>query len=148
MNYRKTDIAILLIRLILGIVFLAHGAQKVFGLFGGHGLQATVQFMTKNGMPVVIPYLVSFGELAAGVGFIFGFLTRIAAAGMFLEMLGGVFLIHWKNGFFMNWEGNLKGEGFEYTLTLCVICLALVISGAGAYSIDASMRKTPNPNVV
>jgi len=145
MDSRKTDTALLLIRLILGLVFLAHGAQKVFGLFGGHGLQATVQFMTKSGMPVIVPYLVSFGELAAGIGFIFGFLTRIAAAGMFLEMLGGVFLIHWKNGFFMNWEGNQKGEGFEYTLTLCVICLALLISGAGAYSIDASMRRRALP---
>lgn len=141
MNRRSTDLALLLVRLILAVVFFAHGAQKVFGWFGGHGLRATVEYMTSQGMPAAIPYLVSFGELAAALGFVVGLLTRIAAAGMLIEMLGAVFLIHWKNGFFMNWEGKLKGEGFEYPLTLAIVLLALAIAGAGAYSIDFSFRR-------
>lgn len=141
MNSRKIDTALLLIRLILGVVFLAHGAQKLLGWFGGPGLSGFVGYMTSHGMPAVVPYLVAFGETAAGIGLVFGFLTRVAAAGMFIEMLGGVYLVHWKNGFFMNWNGNLKGEGFEYPLTLCVVCLALAIAGAGGFAIDASMRR-------
>jgi len=129
MNSRNTDIALLLIRLIVGVVFFAHGAQKVLGLFGGHGLQATVAAMTKNGFPIVVPYLVSFGELLAGLGLIFGFLSRIAAAGMFIEMLGAVLVVHWKNGFF-----NDK-MGIEFPLTLCIVCLGILIAGPGRFAI-------------
>jgi len=129
MNSRNSDIALLLTRLIVGVVFFAHGAQKVFGLFGGHGLQATVTVMTKIGYPVIVPYLVSFGELFAGLGLIFGFLSRIAAAGMFIEMLGAVLLVHWRNGFF-----NDK-TGFEYPLTLCIVCLGILIAGPGRFAI-------------
>jgi putative oxidoreductase len=135
MNSKKTDIALLLIRIATGIVFFAHGGQKVFGWFGGQGLQATVDSFTKSGMPEAIAYLVSFGELAAGLGLIFGFLTRIAAAGMFIEMLGAVLLVHWKGGFFAD------KQGFEYPLTLCMVCLAILITGAGAYSLDAAMKR-------
>jgi putative oxidoreductase len=129
MHNRNTDTALLLLRLVVGVVFFAHGAQKVLGLFGGHGLQGTVAAMTKMGFPVIVPYLVSFGELLAGLGLIFGILSRIAAAGMFLEMLGAVLLVHWKNGFF----GDKMG--FEYPLTLCIVCLAILIAGPGRFAV-------------
>jgi putative oxidoreductase len=129
MNSRNTDIALLLVRLVVGVVFFAHGAQKVLGLFGGHGLQGTVAAMAKNGWPIVVPYLVSFGELFAGLGLFFGILSRIAAARMFIEMLGAVALVHWKNGLF-----NDK-MGFEFPLTLCIVSLGILIAGPGRYAI-------------
>lgn len=135
MNSSRWDFAVLLARVAVGIVFFAHGAQKVFGWFGGYGLQPTVDAMTKSGMPTIVPYLVSFGELAAGLGLILGFLTRIAAGGMFVEMLGAVVFVHWKNGFFAD------KHGFEYPLTLCLISLAVVLTGAGAYSLDAVLSR-------
>jgi putative oxidoreductase len=144
MNDRKsTDLALLLIRLVLGLVFFVHGAQKVFGWFGGPGLRGFAGYLTSQGMPAVIPYLVSFGELAASLGFVAGLLTRIAAAAISLEMFGAVFLVHWKSGFLMNWNAEAgRGEGFEYSLTLAVVCLAIAIAGAGGYSVDAKRRKT------
>ncbi len=129
MNSRNTDTALLLIRLVVGVVFFAHGAQKVLGVFGGYGLQGTVAAMTKSGMPVIVPYLVSFGELLGGLGLIFGVLTRIAAAGMFIEMLGAVLLVHWKNGFFAD------KMGFEYPLTLCIVCLGILLAGPGKFAV-------------
>ncbi len=129
MNSRNTDTALLLIRLVVGVVFFAHGAQKVLGVFGGYGLQGTVAAMTKAGMPVIVPYLVSFGELLGGLGLIFGVLTRIAAAGMFIEMLGAVLLVHWKNGFFAD------KMGFEYPLTLCIVCLGILLAGPGKFAV-------------
>jgi putative oxidoreductase len=139
MYSRRIDLALLFTRIAVGIVFFAHGAQKVFGWFGGKGLAATVDGMTKAGMPAVVPYLVAFGELAAGLGLIVGLLTRIAAGGMFIEMLGAVLLVHLKGGFFA------ENKGFEYPLTLCLVCLVLMLTGAGAYSLDAVLRRNPLP---
>ncbi len=131
---RKLDAALLFIRLAPGIVFFAHGAQKLLGWFGGHGLQATVRAMTSHGMPSIVAYLVSFGEFLAGLGLIVGLLTRIAAAGMFFEMLGAVLIVHFKAGFFA------EHQGFEYPLTLCLVCLGILLAGPGAYSLDARRR--------
>jgi putative oxidoreductase len=135
MNTRRTDVALLLVRVILGVVFFAHGSQKLFGWFGGHGLQATVAGMGKMGMPTVVPYLVSYGEVAAGLGLIVGLFSRIAAAGMFVEMLGAVLIVHGKNGFFA------ENHGFEYPLVLCVGSLAIALLGGGAYSLDAAFKR-------
>jgi putative oxidoreductase len=94
-----------------------------------------VDAMGKSGLSPVIAYLVSFGELAAGLGLIVGLLTRIAAAGMFVEMLGAVLIVHAKNGFFA------EKHGFEFPLTLCIASLAILIQGPGAYSLDAAFRR-------
>lgn len=142
MRRRETDFALLLIRLGVALVFFAHGAQKVFGRFGGPGLSGFVGYMKSQGMPVAIPYLVAFGELLGAIALVFGFLTRLAAAGLLLEMLGAILVIHRKFGFFMNWSGNLKGEGFEYSLTLAIVLLSLLVAGAGDYSLDASVFRT------
>jgi putative oxidoreductase len=139
MYSRRVNFALLVARIAVGIVFFAHGGQKVFGWFGGKGLAATVDGMTKAGMPAVVPYLVAFGELAAGLGLIVGLLTRIAAGGMFIEMLGAVLLVHLKGGFFAD------NKGFEYPLTLCLVCLALMLTGAGAYSLDALLHRNALP---
>jgi len=133
-NALKTDLALLLIRLPVGAVFFAHGAQKAFGWFGGQGLQKTVEMMSKT-YPVIVPYLVSLGEVAAGLGLILGFLTRVAAAGMFIEMAGAVLLVHWKAGFFA------QNQGFEFPLTLCLVSLAIVVLGPGSFSFDAARAR-------
>jgi putative oxidoreductase len=135
MDSRKTDVALFLLRAVVGVVFFAHGAQKVLGWFGGYGLPATVDAMGKNGFSPVIAYLVSFGELTAGLGLIVGLLTRIAAAGMFVEMLGAVLIVHAKNGFFSD------KHGFEFPLTLCIASLAILILGPGAYAFDAVFQR-------
>lgn len=138
MGRRATDFALLLVRVIVAVVFFAHGAQKVFGWFGGPGLAGFVSGMARTGLPPVLSYAVAFGELLGALGIFFGLLTRLAAAGLALEMLGAVLVVHRRFGFFMNWSGTKKGEGFEYALTLAVVLLSLVVAGAGDYSLDSS----------
>src|SRR5438445_10000157 len=104
------DWALLVARAIVGVIFMAHGAQKLFGAFGGPGLSAVVQMMGPLG------YLVTVGEFFGGLGLVFGFLSRFSAASIIIIMLGAVATVHGKFGFFMNWAGNQAGEGFEYHL--------------------------------
>src|SRR5882672_12523935 len=106
----SVDFALLFARAVVGSIFMAHGAQKLFGAFGGPGLSAVVQMMGPLG------YLVSIGEFFGGVGLIFGFLSRFSAASIILIMLGAIAMVHGKFGFFMNWAGKQAGEGFEYHL--------------------------------
>ncbi len=131
------SVSSLILRLALGLVILPHGAQKVFGWFGGHGFGPTVDFFTTQmGFPVVVPYLVIASEFLGALGLIFGFLVRLSAAGIFYVMLGAVVAVHWGNGFFMNWFGNQSGEGFEYHLLAMAIAAVLVLTGGGKFSID------------
>jgi len=141
MNRRSVDFALLLLRLILAVVFVVHGSQKLLGWFGGPGIKGFVGYVSSLGMPAAIGYLVILGEFFGGLGLAVGLLTRVAAAGLFVQMLGAVFLIHWKSGFFMNWGGvGGKVEGYEYSLTLLVVALAVLVAGAGAYSLDAKLK--------
>ncbi len=141
-NKKSVDFALLMLRLILAVVFVAHGSQKLLGWFGGPGMKGFVGYMTSQGMPAVVPYLVIVGEFFGGLGLAVGLLTHLAAAGIFIEMLGAVFLVHSKTGFFMNWASTGgRGEGFEYSLTLAVVALAILFAGAGAYSLDAKLWK-------
>ena len=82
--------------------------------------------------------------VASGIGLIVGCLTRLAAFGIFCDMLGAIALVHWQNGFFMNWLGHQKGEGFEYHLLALGICVALLIQGGGALSVDRSLAQGMN----
>jgi len=139
---RNGDYAVLILRLLLGSVFFAHGAQKVFGLFGGAGLQGTLDAFTRS---MHIPYLLAVVAIATeffgSIALIFGFLTRIAALLIGIEMFVAAILVHWQNGFFMNWYGAQKGEGFEYHLLAIAVSVALVILGGGAFSIDRKLFK-------
>ena len=130
-----------LLRLFLGIVFFPHGAQKLLGLFGGGGFAKTMSGMTGMGLPAVVVFLVILIEFFGSLSMLLGFLSRISAVGILCVMLGAVFTVHLKNGFFMNWMGNQKGEGFEYHLLVIGICLALLVLGSGRYSVDGSMYK-------
>jgi putative oxidoreductase len=127
-----------LLRVILGIIFFAHGAQKVLGWFGGHGLKGTVGSMTSLGLPAPIAYMVCFFEFLGGLGLIVGLLTRPAALAIAIDMVGAIATVHWKNGFFLNWElAPGKGHGIEANLAYLAMAIAIIIEGAGMLSIDA-----------
>lgn len=127
--------AIFLLRLILGVVFFAHGAQKVFGWFGGYGLAGTTGWMKTNlHIPTPFGYLASFAEFFGSIAVLSGFLTRIAAAGILATMLVAIFKVHLPAGFFNNAS---KGSGIEFPLTLAILALVLLITGGGMWSLDA-----------
>ncbi len=129
-----------LLRIALGIVILPHGLQKVFGWFGGGGLSGTLGFFEQTfGVPAALTLLVIAAEFLGALGLIVGFLSRAAAAGIGLVLLGAVYLVHWDVGFFMNWSGAQGGEGFEYHILAVAIALAVVIRGSGAWSIDRAL---------
>ena len=133
------DFALTVLRLGLGIVFFAHGSQKVLGWFGGYGFSATMGFFT-NGMhiPAPLAFLAICAEFLGGIGLLLGFLGRIAAFGIACDMAAAVYLIHRHVGFFVNWYGNQKGEGYEYHVLAITITLAIMIKGSGALSVDRS----------
>jgi putative oxidoreductase len=143
-NFLKTnnDVALTVLRLVLGIVFFAHGAQKVFGWFGGYGFSPTLQFMAGLGIPKAMAAFAIAAEFGGSILLILGALTRLGALGIIGVMLGAMATVHLKVGFFMNWNGNQKGEGFEYHLLALAIALALLIRGGGAYSVDVALTQT------
>ena len=108
----------LILRVMLGLVMLPHGAQKLLGLFGGYGFAGTMGTFTEQmHIPWVLAFLVIIGESFGPIGLIAGFLTRFSVFGIFCIMLGAIG-VHWSNGFFMNWFGKQAGEGFEYHLLM------------------------------
>jgi putative oxidoreductase len=130
----------LIARLVLGIVVFPHGAQKLFGWFGGYGFDGTMGFLTFQArLPYIIALLVILIETFASLFIFFGFATRIAAFGLLVNFLGVVFKVHAANGFFMNWAGTQKGEGIEYFLLLFGLAIILLITGGGKASIDATL---------
>ena len=128
-NRSAVDWALLLARIIVGVVFMAHGSQKLFGAFVGPGLAGVVQMMGPLG------YLVTIGEFFGGLGIIVGFLSRFSAAAMILIMLGAIAMVHGKVGFFMNWMGQQGGEGFEYHLLAIAVLATILIAGPGRLAI-------------
>ena len=131
-----------LARLTLGIVMFPHGAQKALGLFGGYGFHGTMNFFTQQmHIPAVFAVLAIAAEFLGSLGLITGFLSRIAAFGIAVEMVVAVVMVHAANGFFMNWYGNQKGEGFEYHLLTFGVALIVMIYGAGKLSVDALLAK-------
>jgi putative oxidoreductase len=137
----SNDVALTSLRLVLGVVFFAHGAQKMLGWFGGYGFHATMGFFGHLGLPAPVALLVICTEFFGGLGLIVGLLTRIAALGIGGEMIGAIFMVHLPNGFFMNWAGNQKGEGVEYHLLVLAIAATLLLRGAGAFSADRAIAK-------
>lgn len=127
-------------RLVLGIVFFAHGAQKMLGWFGGYGFKGTMGFFTHVlHVPPVFAVLAIAAEFFGSLGLLAGLLTRIAAFGITVNMLVAIFMVHLSNGFFMNWTGQQKGEGYEYHLLVLAMTVALMVRGAGAFSLDRAL---------
>jgi putative oxidoreductase len=132
-----SDVAITIVRLVTGIVFFAHGAQKMLGWFGGYGFSGTMGFFTGvMHIPAPFAFLAIAAEFFGGLGLIFGLLTRVAAFGIFCNMVVAVAMVHHHFGFFANWTGTQKGEGYEYHLLALAIMVLLMIRGAGAVSVD------------
>ena len=125
------------IRVIPGVVFFAHGAQKVLGWFGGAGLKQTLRTMHEFlGLPVPLAFVAVMSEFLGGLGLIVGLLSRVAAVGICLTMLSAIALVHWRFGLFMNWLGDRKGHGFEYHLLAIGLTIAIIVRGSGALSLD------------
>ncbi|HEY1185579.1 MAG TPA: DoxX family protein [Bryobacteraceae bacterium] len=141
----SNSIPLAIVRLMLGLVMFPHGAQKMLGWFGGHGFSGTMGFFTHQGIPAPLAFLAIAAEFFGGLGLIVGFLSRIAAFGVLCNMAVAVLTVHFHNGFFMNWAGTNKGEGFEYHLLAIAMALAVMIGGAGAPSVDRALRVRRSP---
>jgi putative oxidoreductase len=143
------SIATAILRLALGVTFFAHGAQKMLGWFGGFGFSGTMGFFTgMMHIPAPLAFLAICAEFFGGLGLILGFLTRIAAFGIAANMVVAIAAVHRAFGFFMNWAGNQKGEGFEFHLLVLAITAFLMIRGAGAFSVDRAIStKLPAPEL-
>jgi putative oxidoreductase len=138
----------LVARLVLGFVMLPHGAQKVFGWFGGHGFTGTMNFFTgMMHIPVLFAFLAIVAEFAGSLGLIAGLLSRVAAFGIASVMLVAIITVHGANGFFMNWMGNQKGEGFEYHILAIGLALVVMIQGAGKASLDGLIASRDHDTV-
>jgi putative oxidoreductase len=136
------DFTVFVLRILLGVVFFPHGMQKLFGWFGGYGFTGSMGFFTDNlHIPVLFAFLAIMAEGLGSLGLITGLLTRVAAFGIAVNMAVAVYMLHWQNGFFMNWFGNQKGEGFEYHILVIAIAIALMLKGGGKWSVDGVLAK-------
>ena len=138
----RNDPTLTVLRLVLGITFFAHGAQKMLGWFGGNGFSGTMGYFTSSGIPAVFAFLAIAAEFFGGIGLILGLLGRVAALGIMVNMLVATLMVHLPNGLFMNWQGNQRGEGFEYHLLALAIGFAILVRGSGALSLDLALSRT------
>ena len=142
------DRATTILRLALGVIFFAHGSQKALGWFGGYGFTGTMGFFTGVlHIPAAFAFLAIAAEFLGGLGLIFGLFTRVAAFGIFSNMIVAVAMVHHQFGFWMNWTGAQKGEGYEYHLLILAASVLLMIRGAGAASVDRLLSSPATQNV-
>jgi putative oxidoreductase len=124
-------------RIVLGIIFFGHGAQKMLGWYGGAGLATTMRTFTEHlRLPSTLAFLVIAGEFVSGIGLIVGLFSRIAALVIVLTMVGAIATVHFRFGLFLDWLGNQQGHGIEYHLLAIALALVIVVKGAGAFSLD------------
>jgi putative oxidoreductase len=128
-----------ILRLVLGTVFFVHGAQLMLGWWGGRGFSATMAGFEQSGIPAVFAFLAIAAQFCGGIGMLLGLLGRVAAFSIACVMLVAIAKVHAANGFFMNWTGRQKGEGYEYHLLVLAITAAIMISGSGAWSVDRAL---------
>ena len=139
----NNSVAPLLVRLTLGIVMFAHGAQLALGWFGGYGFNATMGFFTQQmHIPALFAFLAIAAEFAGSIGLIVGALSRVAAFGIATTMAVAMLMAHTANGLFMNWSGAQKGEGFEYHLLAIALAVVVMINGAGKWSLDGLVARS------
>jgi putative oxidoreductase len=138
----EDDRVMLALRLVLAVVIFPHGAQKVFGWFGGYGLSGTMGFLTGGlHIPAWLAALDIVAEFAGPIGLALGLLGRVAACGVACVMVAAASLVHLPNGFLMNWSGQQKGEGFEFHLLALAIAVAVMVRGSGAFSLDRLLAR-------
>lgn len=136
----RSDITPTIARVTLGLVMFPHGAQKVFGWFGGDGWSGTYGYFTAAlGVPAPIAVLAILTEFFGAIALVAGVGSRIAALGISGIMLVAAGLVHLPNGFFMNWAGAQAGEGFEYHLLALALAAIVIVKGGGRASVDARL---------
>lgn len=126
--YNKA-LALLIVRLIVGTVFILHGGQKVLGWFGGHGLEGHIAFIQSLGMPRIAGYVSAYAEFIGGIIVFLGIATEAGAALLMIEMIVAIATVHWRSGFF------IQNNGYEYALNLALLCLALIVGGPGIFAL-------------
>jgi putative oxidoreductase len=144
-GFELTDsLAPLMIRIPLGLIFMAHGSQKLLGLFGGSGLTATFRnFEDKLGIPPIFTLLAIIAEFGGGFGVLTGFLTRLSATGIASVMAVAMYKVHLSHGFFLN--ANClpgHGHGIEFTLALFGMAVYLTMTGGGRWCLDRLIFKS------
>ncbi len=136
------NVAMLIIRVALGVVIFAHGAQKLLGWFGGYGFKGTMGWFTGTvGVPAIFGFAAIMTEFFASLALIAGIFGRIAAGLIGFEMIVAAILVHRSHGFFMNWGGNQKGEGWEFHILAVAMAIAIILMGSGAYSVDLMLAR-------
>lgn len=138
----QPEVSTAILRIVLGGVMLAHGFQKAFGWFGGAGFQGTMQFFTEQmSIPWGLALVVVLTETLGAAALIVGFVTRLMALAIGVLLSVAVVMVHWQYGFFMNWQGNQNGEGFEFHLLGVAIAFALLLKGGGRWSADGALTR-------
>ena len=131
------DAGALVARVALGTVMLPHGAQKLLGWFGGYGFSGTMGFLTGDaGLPWIVAFTVILAESIGALALVLGLFGRVGALGVAAVMIGAIVTVHASHGFFMNWAGSQKGEGFEYHLLALGLAAVVLVKGSGALSVD------------
>ncbi len=130
--------ALLIARITLAIVMFPHGAQKLLGWFGGYGWRRTIEFFTATFYisPALVWLLIAV-EFLGSIALVLGLLSRAVALGFIATMAGAITMVHAHNGFFMNWSGQQKGEGFEFHILALGLALVVLLAGGGKASIDS-----------
>ncbi len=138
-NEKLISTALLILRVTLGVVFFAHGSQKVLGIFGGRGLAATAAMLSKGlPLPAWLFCVSAFAEFLGGIGMVLGLLTRFWGLALVINMCVAVFAVHWPHGFFLP-------MGFEYPMTMGLLALSILVAGPGLYSLDYVLFGNPSP---
>jgi putative oxidoreductase len=144
----RDDSVIAILRLTVGILFLAHGAQKMLGLFGGPGLSESLRAFELMGIHRILGMTAISAEFVGGILLIAGFCGRIAALGIMTNMAVAIAMVHRQFGLFMNWNGTQTGEGFEYHILVIAMSLAVLVRGSGAFSADLALTNSMAPRIV
>jgi putative oxidoreductase len=131
------DLTLTLARVILSMIFFAHGSQKMFGFFGGRGVAGTIAIFEQTmGIPAPLTVLAMTAEVFGAIGLFFGLFSRVAASGVLVVMIVAPFANHLYPNFFMNWQGRQMGEGYEYHLLAIALIVTVLVRGGGAFSLD------------
>lgn len=145
MSENRQNNSLMILRAALGIIFFAHGSQKLLGWFGGYGFDATIQFFQQNlGIPPALTVLAILAEFFGGLMVLLGVFTRLGAVAIAVNMVVALFKVHISQGFF------IAGDkvGFEYVFALLLMALYLAINGAGSLSLDARIRERARGSII
>ena len=135
------ELAPFIARIFLGVVIFPHGAQKILGIWGGHGLTAMMDsFQSWFGLPPAVSALVAFAEFFGTIALVLGLFGRFMAASILLVMLGAIYFVV-NDHFFMNWYAQPRGEGFEFHLLAIGLALIVMVRGSGKFSVDALLQE-------